>query len=67
MWVTNMLALRHEYAGHEFVGALVVLGREMSGFDGSGRAVFAVGFPCFGLLRFACFGCTSGAGVLAVG
>ncbi len=31
------------------------------------RAVFAVGFRCFGLPRFARFVCGSGAGVFAVG
>ena len=57
--VTNSLALRHEYAGHGFVGIVMVLGREVMGFDGSVRVVFAVGF--------ACFGCTARAGVLRLG
>ena len=52
---------------HEFVGSTSRIcggdggffGWEVMGFDGSGRAVFAVGFRCFV--------CAAAAGVLGVG
>ncbi len=37
--VTDMLGKRHGFAGHEYVACMVVLGREVMGFDGSVRVV----------------------------
>ncbi len=54
-----MLGKRHGYGGHGFAGAIVACGVETRRFCSWVSAV--------GLLRFACFGCALGAGVLQLG
>ena len=41
--------------GHEYVACMMVFGREVMGFDGSVRAVFAVGFSLI-CLQLGCRG-----------
>ncbi len=38
-YVTDLWGVGHEFAGHEYVACMVVLGREVMGFDGSVRVV----------------------------
>ncbi len=54
-----MLRKRHGYVGHGFAGAIVACSVE--------TRRFCSWVPARRLLRFACFGCSSGAGVFGLG